>query len=171
MRRALALVAAALLLAACADDPAVVHPFDRVPVPPVPDRTAEVPEGDAPLPDGQYWAVDAEVDGGTVTVTLQQAFFDPVCTSVLGEGNCDGGIGVKAEPSRTVSVDVAGLSPLSVAAPNGQNYALTPSSFTAVVGGDATSVSVPEDYEYSPFPFLASVSGGVITGLQQIWTA
>ena len=67
-----------MVLAACKDAPIVVHPYDKSPVPSVPDRTQAVTDTE-PLPDGQYWApsVTVDADGFRLHFTLAQAFFGP----------------------------------------------------------------------------------------------
>ena len=69
MRRALmalAAMAAVLSLTGCGSDEEAVSPYDKAPVPAVPDRTQALPAADAPLPAGQYWATATGVDGSAM---------------------------------------------------------------------------------------------------------
>jgi hypothetical protein len=170
MRRALPalLCAVTLLLAACGSDEQVVHPYDRTPVPAVPDRTAEVVDSD-PLPNGQYWAPTVTADGGRLTFDLAQAFFGPACAEALGADQCDGDMGLKADPTRSFTVDPTGAAPISVVAENRQNYAIPAPELVNLVGGGDPSADAPDGYGYTEFPYLLTVDAGTVTAIQQIW--
>ncbi|MEN9644500.1 MAG: hypothetical protein RL238_1169 [Actinomycetota bacterium] len=169
-RSALALLAAgALLLAACGDDEQVVHPYDKVAVPAVPDRTQPIPPAADALADGQYWATADGVDGDAVQFVLTQAFFGPTCEAELGADACDGEMGVVDDPSREITVTPVGVSPLTVVNEQRENFAVPADEFVRLVAGEAPSSSAPEGFAYQPFPFLVTVRGGNVVGLQQIW--
>jgi len=167
---------ACALLAACGGDegPGTVHPYDRAPVPAVPDRTHEVPEVGA-LPDGDYWAVISTVGlagdpaAGTITLQVSQALFADTCLAELSEADCDGGWGVVPNPTRSVEVPVAGLVSISVAALNRQNYAVPGAELASLANGATPGAEAPADYAYQPYPFLVNVEAGIVVGLHQVW--
>ena len=75
MRRVV--VVLAVLLLGCSSKPQVVHDYDHVPVPAVPERTLSV-AADGALPDGVYWAASVRITraGGTDTIELRD--FKPI---------------------------------------------------------------------------------------------
>jgi hypothetical protein len=161
-----------LALAACGGDdgPGKVHPYDRAPVPAVPDHTHEVPAtGD--LPDGDYWARLATSDpaAGTITLQVSQALFADTCLAQLGEADCEGGWGEVPMPTRSVVVPVADVVSISVAAENRQNYAVPGAELASLASGGAAAVDAPEGYTYQPYPFLVSVDAGTVVGMHQVW--
>ena len=171
MRRgALALLAAvAFVLAACGDDEQVVHPYDKVAVPAVPDRTQPIPAAADPLADGQYWATADGVEGDAVQFVLTQAFFGPTCAEELGADACNGEMGVVDDPNREIGVTPAGVSPLTLVNEQRENFAVPAEEFVWLVAGEAPSSAAPEGFAYQPYPFLVTVLGGNVVGLQQIW--
>ncbi|MDO8390511.1 MAG: hypothetical protein Q7V57_08485 [Actinomycetota bacterium] len=163
---------AALVLAGCGGDdgPGTVQPYDRAPVPAVPDRTHEVPEaGD--LPDGDYWAVlsSASPGAGTIALQVSQALFADTCLAELGEAECEGDWGVVPTPTRSVVVPVATLVSISVAAENRQNYAVPGAELASLASGGTPAADAPEGYAYQPYPFLVAVEAGAVVGLHQVW--
>ena len=172
MRRALmalAAMAAVLSLTGCGSDEEAVSPYDKAPVPAVPDRTQALPAADAPLPAGQYWATATGVDGPAVKFTLAQAFFGPTCVVALGQDACDGDVGVQDTPSRDILVAPTGVSPLSVVSEDRENFAVPADEFVRLVAGDAPSSDAPDGFAFQPYPFLVTVAAGNVTGIQQIW--
>ena len=171
MRRSLALVAAAaVLLVACKDAPIVVHPYDKAPVPAVPDRTAPVTDA-TPLPDGQYWApeVTVDADGFRLHFTLAQAFFGPGCADELGADQCDDDAGVRTDPSRDFVVAPEGRAPISVVDEQQRNYAVPADELVSLIAGNEPSADAPTDYAYTGFPYLLTVLNGEAVSIQQIW--
>jgi len=170
MRRFGLLCAAALLLVACADKPIVVQPYDKAPVPPVPDRTMPVLTGNTPLPDGQYWSETVEVTGFRLKFTLSQAFFGPACEAELGAAACTGDHGLRTDPSRDIVVATAGRAPISVVTDKRQNYAVTSDEIVNLIGGGTPAAEAPEGFTYQPYPFLLTVRTDEVVAIQQIWT-
>ncbi len=172
MRRGLLLLvaAAAVSLVACKDAPIVVHPYDKAPVPAVPDRTQPVTDA-TPLPDGQYWApeVTVDADGVRLHFTLAQAFFGPGCADALGADQCDGDAGVLAEPSLDLVVAPEGRAPISVVDAEQRNYAVPADELVNLIAGKAPSVDAPADFAYTPFPYLLTALNGEVVSIQQIW--
>jgi hypothetical protein len=171
MRRGvLFLAAVAALLVACKDAPLVVHPYDKAPVPAVPDRTQAVTET-TPLPDGQYWApeVTVDADGFRLHFTLAQAFFGPGCAEALGADRCDGDAGVLSEPSRDLVVAAEGRAPISVVDVQQRNYAVTADELVSLIAGNAPSADAPTGFTYTPFPYLLTALNGEVVSIQQIW--
>ncbi len=172
MRRvATLMVVGAMALGACGgDSEAKVQPYDHAPVPAVPDHTHEVVAVGAQA-DGDYWATATGSDtlAGTVSFTLVQVFFGPACTAALGVDQCDGDMGVKSEPTLTVTATAANLMSISVVAANRQNYAVPGSELASLVGGNPPGAQAPAEYTYQQFPFLVTGEGGVVTEAHQIW--
>ena len=175
MRLTLAAVGAvaALLLVACGDDaPAKVGPYDRVPVPAVPDRTEAIdPAVTSGGADGQYWAelTDGSAAApGLLTFRLTQAFFAATCFEELGEDDCPNDYGTLDEPHRVVDVSVADLAIVTVVAENQQNYAVTADELAVLVSAGSSAAS-PEDYLYVPFPFLLTMRDGKVIEAHQVW--
>ncbi len=172
MRR-VALVAAVVIcaLVACGGETeAKVQPYDRAPVPSVPDHTHPVATTGAQA-DGDYWATATgdDITAGAVEFTLVQVFFGTACIAALGADQCDGEMGVQPDPSVTLTAPVADLLSVSVAAANRQNYAVPGSELLSLVGGNPPGARAPADYTYQQFPFLVTVEGGVVTEAHQIW--
>lgn len=164
MKRAVLVGVAALALVACSDPgPGKVHPYDRAPVPAVPDHTAEVPaQGD--LPDGQYWATVTGADSGepapTITFHLVQATFDN-----------KGQLQTIDDPSRDLASPIAALASATVVAADRQNYAVPADELLSLLLDNPPSSDAPEGYAWSEFPFLVTISGGQVVEAHQIWLA
>ena len=158
---AVAVAVVALAIAGCADPgPGEVRPYDRAPVPAVPDRTREVPR-DGDLGVGAYWAIGvaiSAVNPNTLSFVVVQATFD-----------ASGGVTVDDDPARTVVVDAASLRSVSVVADDRKNYAVPASELLALVRGDAPAHDAPAGYAFTDFPFLLTVEAGVGVEARQIW--
>lgn len=180
-RRVLVLLPAALvLLAACGGDGIqTVQPYDRAPVPAVPDRTAPIdPEtigGDnalmASVADGDYWAEAVAVGSGRpfIMFDLSQAVFGQRCIDELGAEQCADEYAVISEPHGTLTVLWDDLQSVTVVAESRQNYAVPGAELASLIGGNAPSADAPADYKYVPYPFLVTVRNGTIVDVHQIW--
>ncbi len=174
MRRPLLVVAittvALLGLAACKDAPIVVHPYDKSPVPAVPDRTEAVTEAE-PLPDGQYWApaVTVDADGFRLHFTLAQAFFGSACADALSADQCDGDVGVLTDPSRDLTVAPEGRAPISVVDAKQNNFAVPSDELVRLIAGEQPSADAPDGFAYVDFPYLLTALNGEVVSIQQIW--
>lgn len=177
-RRALAVLV--LLLVACADDePVTVQPYDRAPVPAVPDRTTPIKRTSVAvdgslLPsadDGDYWAEAIAVGSGRpfIMFDLSQAVFAQTCVEEHGAEACDDEYAVIPEPHGTVSVLWDSLQSVTVVDENRQNYAVPGAELASLVGGNAPSTDAPDGYRYMPYPFLVTVRDGTIVDVHQIW--
>jgi hypothetical protein len=164
---------AAALLSACSSKPELLHPYDRAPVPAVPDRTHEVAaawvDSQVGLADGQYWAGGVRVDGDRLVFTIEQAFFGPACTTALGADECMSDYGVLEEPSGELAVDPTGLTVVSVVADDQRNFSVPAAELVRLAGGGAPSAGAPADYRWVDFPFLLTVRNGAATEARQIW--
>ena len=161
MKRAVLVGVAALALVACSDPgPGKVHPYDRAPVPAVPDRTHLVTSSGT-IADGQYWAVLSEEDRSG----------DDVLTFVLqyAEFGSDGSITVTEQPSRTVKGWPDWLVTLTVVASTRQNYAVPVDEVGRLASGAAPSAEAPEGYAYVDYPYLVTISSGQVVEAHQIW--
>ncbi len=179
MRRAL-IAALLLVLAACSEDePATVQPYDRAPVPAVPDRTEAIDattiasDGSltASAADGDYWANAIAVGSGRPIIVFEiaQAVFGQTCIDELGAEECVDEYAVISEPSGTITVLWDSLRSVTVVAESRQNYAVPGAELASLVGGNAPSADAPADYSYVPYPFVVTVRDGNITDVHQIW--
>lgn len=176
--------AAALPLAACADDLRErdpVRPYSFVPVPAVPDRTQAIDptwlEGSGEtlgtdVTDGRYWATVAgwgEGEGAFVSFDLVQALFGPRCVQELGADACPNDIGVVAEPHGEYPAFVDGLRTVSVVDERQVNYAIDGSELLRLVRGEPAGEGAPAGYAFVPYPFLLTVESGRVVKAEQIW--
>ena len=168
-RRSTLAIAAALVLAGCGSETlGSVDLFDPSPVPAVPDRTSD-PAGAPDKDDGQYWAIDAEYDGGIIRFTVVQALFGATCETELTPAQCQGGVGVLPGEPTVLNAEPDTMSSVTVVGSNRQNYAVTgPELQHLVAGSDPASVA-PDTYTYVPYPFLVTVRDGIVTTVHQIW--
>ncbi len=175
-----ALLPALLALAACGGDGvATVQPYDRAPVPAVPDRTAPIDPatigGDnalnANVADGDYWAEAIAVGSGVpfIMFDLSQALFGQRCIDQLGAQACEDEYGVIAEPRGTLQVLWDDLQSVTVVAESRQNYAVPGAELAALIGGNDPSAAAPPAYHYVAYPFLLTVRNGQIVEAHQIW--
>ncbi len=166
--RSIALVVVLVLLTACADDGVEkVQPYDRAPVPAVPDRTAPIDPSTvaadgtltARVADGEYWAEATAVGSGRpfVLFDLSQAVF------------ADDAYEMIAEPHGTLQVLWDDLDSVTVAAENRQNYSVPGAELASLIGGNPPSADAPADYRYVPYPFLLTIRHGQIVEAHQIW--
>jgi hypothetical protein len=166
VRRTVLLGVVALAAVACSDPgPGTVHPYDRSPVPAVPDRTQVVDLGIASgVDDGEYWAV-------LTHATPRSGSFDPVLTFELqqAEFDADGGVKVTEEPSRTVKAWPATVTVLTVVSAERQNYAVPMDELASLASGAAPSADAPVDYAYVDYPFLVTIMDGDVVEVHQVW--
>jgi len=158
VKRALVVIGAVLALTACSDPgPGKVHPYDRAPVPAVPDRTTEVP-ATGKLPDGQYWATVASADKGAIAWTVVAASFDT-----------NGELHTVDQPSRDLTSPITALLSCTVVAADRQNYAVPADELLSLLSDNAPSDDAPPGYEWADYPFLLTIAGGVVIEAHQIW--
>lgn len=147
-----------LLVVACAgDDTETVQPYDRAPVPAVPDRTKAIDPN--ALADGDYWAEAIAVGSGRpiIVFELAQASF------------VDDEFVIDDEPSATVTVPWDDLRSVTVVAATRQNYAVPGAELASLIAGNPPSAEAPDDFVYTPYPFVVTVRRGTITEAYQIW--
>lgn len=162
MKRALLAATAVLALVACSDPgPGTVHPYDRAPVPAVPDRTHEV-AADGDLADGQYWATvtgaTSALPTPTITWTLVSASFDETEA-----------VHTVDEPSRELTSPVTALVSATVAAADRKNYAVPGDELLSLLLDNPPSADAPEDFAFEQYPWLVTVTNGVVVEVHQIW--
>lgn len=171
---------ALVLFAACADDNVrTVQPYDRAPVPAVPDRTAVIEQAlvavDGSLApsidDGDYWATATAVGSGRpfILFDLSQAVFSQTCIEEFGAEACADEYAVIAEPHGTITVLWDTLQSVTVVAENQQNYAVPGAELASLIGGNEPSADAPADYRYVAYPFLVTVRDGAVVDAHQIW--
>jgi len=161
-----------VLLAACGgDDVRTVQPYDRAPVPAVPDHTEAIDPatiaGDgsltANIADGDYWAEAIAVGSGRPFI-----MFD-VSQARFGDEFGVDGYEVIAEPHGTLQVLWDDLQSVTVVSATKQNYAVPGAELASLIGGNSPSAGAPADFAYSTFPFLITVRQGRIVDAHQIW--
>ena len=157
-----------VLLAGCGGDGVqTVQPYDRAPVPAVPNQTAIIDPttiaGDGSLTpnmrDGDYWAEAIAVGSGVpfILFDLSQALFSDDDYQVIDD------------PHGTLQVLWDDLQSVTVVATTKQNYAVPGAELASLIGGNAPSVDAPADYRYTAYPFLVTMRGGTIVEVHQIW--
>ena len=158
---------------ACSSTPHALRPYDRAPVPAVPDRTHEVAaawvDSNVGLADGQYWASDAHVDADRLVFTLEQAFFGPACAESLGADECMSDYGVLDEPTGELTADPTAITVASVVADDQRNFSVPATELVNLLGGGSPDPAAPTDYQWVDFPFLLTVRNGAVTEARQIW--
>ncbi|MEI7547455.1 MAG: hypothetical protein WCK21_05280, partial [Actinomycetota bacterium] len=123
-----------------------------------------------PQADGDFWATATGANvAGTVDFALVQAFFGPACTAALSADQCDGDMGVKAQPTVTVTVSATALMSISVVATTRQNYAVPGKELVALLMGNPPMAAAPAGFVVQTYPFLITIEGGVVTAAHQIW--
>lgn len=180
--RALAVLPAAMVLAlvACGDDGVrTVQPYDRAPVPAVPDRTQPIERTSVAVDgslqpstaDGDYWAEAIAVGSGRpfIMFDLSQAVFSQTCIEEFGAEACEDEYAVIPEPHGTISQLWDTLQSVTVVTKDRQNYAVPGAELASLIGGNAPSADAPADYEYVAYPFLVTVRSGAIIEAHQIW--
>lgn len=154
-----------------ADEPDRVEyrPLDGYAGPPI-DRSDPVV---TPLPDGVYWAWDAELSGGgeSIDFTLSQVFFGDACREVLGtsEEACASDIGSDESVHATVSLEV-GTGTASVTLFEGgiaSYYAVPTTELARLLAGDPPSPGAPAGLPWMPGPFVVTVRGGDVVAADQ----
>lgn len=166
-----ALTAVATALIACgADEPTAT--WQRVPAPTVADQTDDVTAAAGTLDNGTYWATVGLVSGTRdVVFQVRKARFGAFCHAWAAEqGRPEGCLNdYDVEPFPTAFVALDDDAAVTVAQPEGPgtNRSITPATLRALLAGDATTA--PDDYTWTPFPFLVVVDDGAVLDAQQFW--
>ena len=172
-------------LAACSSDgPETVALYTTAAPAPVPLETRAIDpawvEGNGEtlgttVASGEYWAAVVGVGTGAepfVEFDLSQAFFGAACVQKFGDDvdACANDYGVAPEPHGTLAAQQSRLDFVTVVGIDQRNFAVTSAELVALVGGSQPAAEAPDDYQYVAFPFIVTVSSGVITAARQIWT-
>ncbi len=135
------------------------------------DHTTEVP-ADGDLPNGVYWA---QYSGGgkfAPTVALREAFFGDACvTEATKDGaTCEDDIYIPDTPDREIDLTLASNVKLTVSdATTQKSYQITPDELVRI-RASSPSAGAPDNFSFTPFAFLATVSGAKVTKFEQVWT-
>ena len=135
------------------------------------DHTTEVP-ADGDLPNGVYWA---QYSGGgkfTPTVALREAFFGDACvTEATKDGaTCEDDIYIPDTPDREIDLTLATNVKLTVSdATTQKSYQITPDELVRI-RASSPSAGAPDNFSFTPFALLATVSGAKVTKFEQVWT-
>lgn len=134
-------------------------------------QTDDVPT-DGPLPDGRYWATYNGGDGVTAYLTLSVAYFGAACVeqaAAFGD-ECLNDIFVAPTPTRDMlDTPFAADAYVTVADVRTADSLLIDSTELVLASTGTPSDSAPSSYEYVAFPFIVTVVGGEIIGLEQLW--
>jgi predicted small lipoprotein YifL len=172
-------------LAACGDDGPEKVPLYATTAPaPVPQQTSAInpawveASGETlgtNVASGEYWATVGTVGVGAepfVEFDLAQAFFGDACLAQFGDDPdaCVNDIGVQAEPHGLLPAFRSTLQVVTVVGVDQRNFAITADELIALVSGEQPASEAPDGYQFAPFPFVVTVTGGTITAARQIWT-
>jgi hypothetical protein len=151
-------------------------PYQPTTAPTYPARSTPPPaEG---LPDGSYYAVvhGAAADAPTprVATTIYQLLTGPeavAAAEAAGHG-LDSDVFVPEQPAADRDIELRPDLFISVARPDRPevSYAISAGELARLVNGGTPSAGAPDGYRYVPFPYLITVSGGVPTRLEQLWS-
>ena len=131
-----------------------------------------------PLPDGIYWAWDANLsgDGGSVDFTLSQVFFGDACREVFGTSpeDCASDIGSDESTLAPVSLEI-GTGTASVMLMDNTSmftfYRVPTTELARLLAGDAPSPGAPEGLRWIGSPFVVTVRGGVAVAADQVFVS
>jgi hypothetical protein len=169
------------------DGSSISDEYVKVSPPTVPTTTAAV-HADNSHPDGVYYATVTE-DGdpppadGSVVFEVVQLFVGDDCTEHFGaddEEACVNDYGVETDPTATLEVPLTGADDVGqdsivpyitvTDAATQDSLMISGAELYGLIHGEDPSPGAPEDYLYSGFGFLVTLSGGVVTRLEQWWT-
>ena len=124
---------------------------------------------------GVYWATVATVGVGAepfIEFDLAQAFFGDACLAQFGDSPeaCVNDVGVLAQPHGLLPAFRSTLQVVTVVGVDQRNFAITADELIALVSGEPPAAEAPDGYQFAPFPFVVTVTGGAITAARQIWT-
>ena len=126
------------------------------------------------IADGQYWAQAMSPFEGAqsgITLSLSQAFFGSACTSQFpgDDDACMNDYGVLDDPSGEFPAFLGDLQRVAVIdGMTQQSYIIDGPELAALVSGADPSIDV--DFSgYVGFPFIATVSGGKVVALEQLF--
>lgn len=172
-------------LAACGDDGPEKVPLYATTAPaPVPQQTNAIDPAwvessgetlGTNVAAGDYWGTVGGVGVGAepfIEFDLSQAFFGEACIEEFGDDPdaCVNDIGVKSDPHGLLPAFESTLQVVTVVGIDQRNFAINAAELIALVSGEQPAAEAPDDYQFAPFPFVVTVSGGAITAVRQIWT-
>ncbi|MFM8870743.1 MAG: hypothetical protein ACKOFD_04110 [Actinomycetota bacterium] len=139
----------------------------------VPEITDEVVVKEGVLLDGQYWAMDAEVDAsGDLIFSIARVRFGAVCEQWAkeqgrGDVGCLNDYAVDTTLSALVPArDALKVSVVSVS-DQARRYDISEEAMVQLLAGD-TSGS-PRDFDFAPFPYVVTVLNGTVLTADQVW--
>lgn len=124
------------------------------------------------LADGVYWVSYEGGAAATPSIAVFQAFFGDECISKAAEvgDECNNDYFVLDPPSRDIDdLPFASDVWLTVADMNTMlSHWITPVEL-AKIATSSPSAGAPAGFEFIPFPFIMTVTGGEITAFEQLW--
>lgn len=154
------------------NEPGGTASWGKVAPPIVTDSTNAVIVTDGSLADGRYWASISRVSGtGDLVFTVSRAWFGEACAAWATERGMEQGCmnDYAVDDIDTALVAMAPDATVSVAAPMGPgtNYSIDTATLEGLVAGSV--VSPVATYQWTGFPFVVTVSDGVVTSADQHW--
>lgn len=139
-------------------------------------QTDDVVVKDATLADGTYWATAALVSGtNDIVFRVLKARFGDTCTKwAIDNGMVDGCMNdydVESYPDAYVGLDKLADVTVAKADGPGTSYSITTDALAQLMEGKTTGdeTKVPDGYTWVPFPFVVTVTNGLVTTAAQYW--
>ena len=128
---------------------------------------------DGPLRDGSYWVLYNGSDGATPFVTLYVAYFGDACVAAAAEfgDECLNDVFVRPDPTRDVlDVPFADDVTITVADVRSGDSYLVDGAELVLASTGTPAASAPDGFQYTPFPYVMTVTDGEIVRFEQVWT-
>ncbi|MFV0308979.1 MAG: hypothetical protein ACK5OX_14680 [Desertimonas sp.] len=133
--------------------------------PPIGDTTPPIIE---PLADGVYWAWNGTVDGSVMSFTLVQLFVGDACIERFSLDECPSDNNSLDDPSVVVTATAEGLASVLVQdATTGVHYAVSGADLAALMAGQIPA-GAPAGFQFSPGPFLVTITAGQVTAVSVV---
>jgi len=176
-RLLVAVISGAVLLAACGVQETSLSnatQWRSTASPVAKNETHDLPASDLEtLQDGTYWAEISRIQkSGDIIFQLYKARFGATCTAWAKENGLEEGClnDYSVESGyQTFVVDLSAKARISVAQQDmpGMSYRISQAELRAAMEG--RSQSVPQGYEWVPFPFLVHVANKEVVSAEQFW--
>ncbi len=125
--------------------------------------------------DGVYWAKLVGplegVGGRGLSLDLSQAFFGEACYAQFGTGDdaCMNDYDVLSDPHGELPAWIDQLQYVTVTNLPGVSYLIDGEELFALASGEPPSAGAPDGWVLTALPYLATVSGGAVVSLDQVW--
>ena len=125
--------------------------------------------------DGVYWAKLVGplegVGGRGLSLDFSQAFFGEACYEQFGSGDdaCMNDYDVLSDPHGEFPAWIDQLQYVTVTNLPGVSYLIDGEELFALASGEPPSAGAPDGWVLTALPYLATVSGGAVVSLDQVW--